>query len=254
MTQWETRHDGQDPGQKQPKIMIIDESGDVVIRFLRSENAGEAPVCDYRVSSEKLQKASRYYEAMIAPGRFSEGAKFHSTIDSLKTRYQGKVHKIPAAELPVLLFPKIEQLTVTNMTIRAVKVFMLLAHGMQDPSEKQSVCLLAHLTVVAEQILGVHTTTEYANQCLNKVKLSTFDAPKDLTRWRQLVYLAYNYNRPKMFAHFTAALVDFGSDAEVSTEATTHDTSEDSGTQEAPQSEQRMPSPWMLDDIEGMEI
>ena len=247
------------------EILLVDDKGDIVLQCPEPAGASSARVpWTFRVSSAMLQKASGYFAAMLAPGKFSEGASVQSATKAVEERLSMNISQAPAAQLPIVSFPDVEQLTFSLNTLRAVKTFVLLAHGMFDFLEKQNVSILAHLTVIADQILAIETVRPYADNYLKKLNFDAFDSNrKEVTKWRQLVYLAYVYDKPDLFSHFSAALIEHGltneteaptavQDALKNSRSTTIDDSMEIDDSDPVETEKSKPWTWIPEDIEGI--
>ena len=201
-------------GNTESQIMLIEPDGNLVLQLL--DQGGGTVVTRYRVSSEKLQKGSRYFDAMLAPGKFSEGAAIRSTLESLKQRYGGELDKAPASELPAVSFPEIEQLEVSETTVKAMDMLLLLMHGYDDFAEKRTVKFLVHLTVLAEQVLAVEVGESYVRRYIAKFKQNPSFctlSKEEKEKIRQLIYLGYVYEDKQFFMRFTNLLIEYGPDS-----------------------------------------
>lgn len=226
--EWESgpEEDGNNDNKSKSRIMVIDRDGDLTLQLLKDD---DLPACRYRVSSEKLQKGSDYFAAMLAEGKFSEGAQVRSKSDSLKTKYGGDLSRAPAKELPVISFPQIESIpTLSEITIRAVTVLLFIVHGHTDPTNKRSIHLLAQLAAIAEQVFAVKATSTYVKQYLNVLRPSNrmsiwldsrnttiwLDSKENKVKWRQLAYIGYIYNDSEFFSRSTRHLITYGLDTD----------------------------------------
>ncbi|MCJ1315018.1 hypothetical protein MMC15_000332 [Xylographa vitiligo] len=85
-------------GPNEDNIIAIESDGDLLIKI--HGQPGEATLY-YRVSSIVLQKASPYFDRLLDPKKFSEGAAFGTQIKILKESYPD-VTMAPATALPII--------------------------------------------------------------------------------------------------------------------------------------------------------
>ncbi|KAI4150049.1 MAG: hypothetical protein LQ340_004290 [Diploschistes diacapsis] len=218
-------------------IMVIDQIGDAVLQLMDRDGSS---VSKYRVSSEQLKKVSGYFDAMLTPGKFSESTQFYSQIEALKSKFDGDCGKAPAAKLPILSFPEVMELTLSKSTTQALTALLLLSHGQTDMKEKQSVNSMAHLAVIAEQVLATDITRQYVLTYLRKLKAKSprwSPVVQDKEKWRQLVYLGYVYDDIEVFAWFSALLIDHGPDIVVEHNPEKHSKKENSRARTRTESE-----------------
>lgn len=232
-------------------IMVIDQIGDAVLQLMDRDGSS---VSKYRVSSEQLKKVSGYFDAMLTPGKFSESTQFYSQIEALKSKFDGDCGKAPAAKLPILSFPEVMELTLSKSTTQALTALLLLSHGQTDMKEKQSVNSMAHLAVIAEQVLATDITRQYVLTYLRKLKAKSprwSPVVQDKEKWRQLVYLGYVYDDIEVFAWFSALLIDHGPDIVVEHNPEKHSKKENSRARTRTESE--IIPPWfnLPNDMEG---
>ena len=225
--------------------MVIERNGDLVLQLLDRQGTS---LSRYRVSSKMLQKHSDYYNALLAPGKFSEGAKVQSELDSLKSRYSDDLSTVPHEMLPIISFPELEQLEISDKTIKAMDLLLLLVHELDDLADKRSASFLAHLAVLAEQVIATEITKSYVIRYLSRLGLNTAPHPlwtpkMDEERVRQYVYLGYIYDEPCVFLRMTFSLIEYGCNAEINMESNRTGTAE------------KIIPPWMSlpYDIEGNE-
>ena len=195
----------------EPEITVVDRNGDLVLQLF---NQNGTLVSRYRVSSEMLQKNSGYYKALLALDKFSEGAKVHSELDTLKSRYGEEMSQVPHEKLPIISFPEIEQLEISDKTTKAMHLLLLLLHDHDDRVDRRSANSLAHMAVLAEQIIAIEATKGYVLRYLPRQNLKS--APFwtattiDTEKIRQYVYLGYVYNEPYVFMRTTFRLIEHG--------------------------------------------
>ena len=229
-------------------LVIIDKEGDVVLNVVDDEGK---VFKKYRVSSELLQKRSKYYKAMLAVDRFSEGSQLQSRLQFLSNQTDGNFQDLPIADLPTVHFPEIDQLSRSEVTVQALEVLLLAIHGTSLAIRKPDVNLLAHITVLAEQIMASECIGAFIKRYLEGLKLAAklVTEPKR-EKWRQMVYLGYVFDDWRSFAHYTALLINWGPSLEKSTvdQNKAQGDGEISGPTKA-----RITTPWQVlpADIEG---
>ena len=193
---------------------VIDRNGDLMLQVFDQHGTLASR---YRVSSEKLQKNSGYYNALLALGKFSEGARVRSELDTLKSRYSEEISQVPHEKLPIISFPEIEQLEISDRTIKAMRLLLLLVHDYEDRVDKGSTNYLAHMAVLAEQIIAIEATRGYVVRYFSKLNLNSADmwtpTKIDKEKTRQYVYLGYIYNEPCVFMRMSFSLIEYGLEA-----------------------------------------
>jgi hypothetical protein len=104
-----TTPDGKDSSNNHPHV-TIDAAGDLLLQI---DDSSSEPSFYYRVSSTVLRRASPYFDTLLDPDKFSEGATFASQKARLEDQH-GRISQLPTADLPVILIADIGPLFPLN--------------------------------------------------------------------------------------------------------------------------------------------
>ena len=146
------------PKPNPDNIRAVDASGDLLLGI---DDISAGTLLYYRVSSIVLRAASPYFDALLDPGKFSEGAAFSTRIGHLRAQYC-EIASIPAVCLPPIYISEISQYPAASRPNVLMHFFEIL-HALTSsvPTAKSLMNHLALLAVVADRFDATQPVLDY---------------------------------------------------------------------------------------------
>ena len=140
------------------RIRAIDPNGDLLLGI---DDIPKGILLYYRVSSIVLREASPYFNALLDPGKFSEGATFSNRLVHLKAQYC-RMSSIPAVYLPNIHISEIGQYPAASST-NVVMHFLEILHAATSstPTTRALMNHIALLAIVADRFGATKPVLDY---------------------------------------------------------------------------------------------
>jgi len=204
--------------------VTIDVAGDLLLQI--DDSSSGLNFC-YRVSSTVLRRASSYFDTLLHPDKFNEGATFASRQAQLRDQY-GEAFPFPNDDLPVIhiadigpLFP----LNTPNMHVLAR--FFNVLHQKESfhlPAGVPSATHMALLAAVADRFDAIRAVSDYIvkkgwhtdmkEPNLRRIRRNTKNSvvkSKEIF-WRQRILAGAILGVPGWVLHYGRLLIDSGSE------------------------------------------
>src|SRR6186713_2935841 len=118
-------------------VVVVDASGDLVLKVADSVHDGKQAYTGYRVNATTLQSKSPYFMALLDPtSKFVEGSEVASKLARLELSYPGGIATAPASVLPSVVIEDAGPFVVTDSTASTTPVmttFFNIVHGFISP-------------------------------------------------------------------------------------------------------------------------
>lgn len=128
---------------------VIAKHGDICLKVTDPRTGQE---CRYVCSRDVLRNSSEYFDVLLDPVKFSEGAAIEARLQELYERYDGPS---PYSELPIVAVADAGELPNSSISRCSVlKLFLRILHDPAAPwpvSRSQSVTVVALLAIVADR-------------------------------------------------------------------------------------------------------
>lgn len=191
----------------------------------------------YRVSSDALRRASRYFDNLLTPGRFQEGIELSRRLECLALE-QASAHttqrlacsgsQLQPSALPVLKVQDVETPTVSSGN-DVLFYFLQCAHGSADFQwlAKQRLGFVFSLAIVADRFFArdcvrpamrhLHESREHSMKQKPSLTRSHVSMDQETT-WRQRLLLAIWFDFPDWAQQYSQLLIVYGSCERTETE------------------------------------
>lgn len=169
----------------------------------------------YRVSISALCNSSAYFNTLLDPHRFSEGAAVHSRLTELTRIYDDSV-SVPSLELPKITIQDIGQIPIGISSQTALRLFLDIIHRPLEPLPTPRIHVIAKLVLIGDRFDATKLVSSYmvANSWLkdpakqDKSSKATSN-PEVLMRQKLLIGLIAGF-APWVY-HYSATLINEGS-------------------------------------------
>lgn len=158
----------ENPPSDSSEIVVADENGDVVLHLQDSAKGMDTRI---RCSSQKLRKASSYFEVLLDPTKFSTGINLGQKIQQLAITF-GEEVLLPVDKLPVVLIQDAGEMPPNNDHSRlAIATFFEALH--QDSKKNleswerdglHESLILALVAILADHFAAIGPVMQYVRK------------------------------------------------------------------------------------------
>jgi hypothetical protein len=148
----------------------ISQTGDLVLD-IHDEGERRSEVFSYRVSSQHLKQASPYFDRLLDPFKFGEGAQVAEKLKELSETYTN-IADASSEELPRVRIADIGRISKVSSIKNLVADFLSIIHGLELSTPVPPIPNLANLAVVADRFDALPHFKAYARR---KKVFSTID-------------------------------------------------------------------------------
>ncbi|KAK4964488.1 hypothetical protein LTR66_012270 [Elasticomyces elasticus] len=180
-------------------ITIISEAGDLVVHFRHNFQEWMEDHA-YRVSMDALRNASPYFDKLLHPDKFAEGAAVEARQRTLREAH-GSAGNALTAELPSVDILDIGRISKVKSIRPLISDFLRIIHGQNPSSGPPPVANLANLAIVADRFGAIPLVSAFVKR---KKYMPAIDArtpdkkdkstPEEKTRQRLLVALLFGHS------------------------------------------------------------
>lgn len=198
-------------------IVDIVDSGDFILQI---SDSGCGTTHSYRVSSTRLKRASAYFEKLLDPQKFNEGATVNARLTTLHEQYPN-ISQVPATDLPVIRVVDVGQFPKGACCESIIERFLNILHITASSSPNlriPSTYDIALLAIVADRFSSLSPVSVYVKregwhmpkQDAKEIKRN-IPARDGETFWRQRILVGALLNVETWVAQYTSRLVVEGS-------------------------------------------
>lgn len=151
-------------------VIDIDPGGGLLLHVKHYNESGQV----YRVSVMVLRKASAYFDALLDPAKFSEGAAVRTRLVEL-TKVYAEAESMPASDLPRIAISDIGPVPKAKISEAAFKLFLDILHYPKASFPTPHIHLICILALVADRFDGTSPISSYILEHDWKKKLAKQD-------------------------------------------------------------------------------
>ena len=203
-------------------VVVVDASGDLVLRVADLVHDGKQAYTEYRVDATTLRSKSPYFKALLDPtSKFVEGSEVASKLAQLKLSYPAGIATAPASVLPSVVIEDAGPFVVADSTASTTPVmttFFNIVHGLISPEEfgKETIEYAAYIVAVSDRFMAKEAIKDHMRALEPKKLLRT--APKTKAGqtnewyWRQRIFIGYMMEFASWVESYSRLLIDQGSE------------------------------------------
>jgi hypothetical protein len=175
----------------------------------------------YRIDIDQVRNASAYFEKLLDPKKFGEGATVAKQLVALKEKH-GTISNVPVDDLPRVKVSDVGRTSKVSSIKLLIRDFLCVLHGQGIAAGSTSpgtsvvpLANIANLAVVADRFDALPYTTAYIRR---KHMLETIDARSKVKatkvpeeRWRQRLLVGLLFDHASWVMSASQALIIIGS-------------------------------------------
>lgn len=188
-------------------LTLVSLGGDIILE-IQDEPRDQSFA--FRVSKERLQQASPYFQSLLDPHKFGEGIKVAEQLDELK-KANIALADVPVERLPRVKIADVGRIGPVNTIKPLVSDFLFALHGLELPNTNPPVTNLANLAIVADRFDALPALTGYVHR---KRFLRTIDAKSKRAatatseeRARQKLLIGLYLDHPSWVSEYSKRLI-----------------------------------------------
>ncbi|MCJ1255122.1 hypothetical protein MMC24_002938 [Lignoscripta atroalba] len=208
-----------DQGPVEEAIQTISSDGNLLLRI---SDTRRGSVIYYRVSVVALREASAYFDNLLNPEKFSEGAAVKSRLTTLHEQY-GTLSLIPSSKLPVVQISDVGQYPKSASNKAVVTQFLKILHDpLTADLTASNTSYIALLAIVADRFADNAPVAAFVRQRgWNDGRQAGSDAkeikrnsatPGKETFWRQRLLIGLLLDFDDWVSRYSSLLINSGSD------------------------------------------
>ena len=144
-------------------VVDIVDSGDLVLHIADS---GCRATHSYRVSTTSLRVASAYFDNLLDPRKFNEGATVNARLTTLRQKYSN-VSQVPATDLPIIKVEDLGQVPKGACCGLIIKCFLDILHDTISSLSNRVIPTthdIALLAIIADRFSSLSLVSIYVKQ------------------------------------------------------------------------------------------
>ena len=164
-------HRSSDDDLSDSDIIVIDSKGDLLLHAKDyNHDSGQL----YQVSVAVLRKASAYFDTLLDPAKFSEGAAVRTRLVEL-TKVYAEAESMPASYLPRIAISDIGQVSKERISKASFKLFLDILHHPRPPLPTPPIHFISILALFADRFNATTPISSYILEHDWKKKLAKQD-------------------------------------------------------------------------------
>ncbi|KAK5016608.1 hypothetical protein LTR16_000094 [Cryomyces antarcticus] len=145
-------------------LTLVDSDGDLILEVEEPPGKEQGrEYCEYRVNSNSLRQSSSYFETLLHPDKFGEGATVAAKHDSVRSEY-ASISDVPAQKLPHIRLTDIGSVSRITTVKHIMADFLRALHGLDLSTGSPPLSNLANLAIVADRFDALPYFTQYVRR------------------------------------------------------------------------------------------
>ena len=148
-----------DDASSMSSIIEIDPDGDLLLHITHHDELDQL----YRVSISVLRRTSAYFNVLLDPAKFHEGAASHARLGEL-SRHFADAATIPISELPAVTVSDVGQIPKGTICQNVIELFLNVLHNPSASCQPLDTLTIAILAIITDRFDAIPSIASFISK------------------------------------------------------------------------------------------